>query len=191
VRRGGRSLFDYVDGDADVFAYRSLVAAGRMVVLLQTRHVAFAIVLEGNFVAERLVVMLIEDPLSDAYDGGRELVVFEHAYLGLGRGCQRGSFAVALWGLAALTATGAPVSRRECEQQKAGAGAHSPGRSKHRTGLRPLGYARATPTLCAARSIASRLRSTSSPVVAHEHTLMRIAVRPCQTVLPHQQVPSS
>jgi hypothetical protein len=39
--------------------------------------------------------------------------------------------------------------------------------------------------------IATKLRSTSSSVVAHEQTLIRIAVRPCQTVPPHQQVPSS
>ena len=37
----------------------------------------------------------------------------------------------------------------------------------------------------------ARLRSTSSSVVAHEDTLMRIAVRPCQTVPPHQHVPSA
>ena len=43
----------------------------------------------------------------------------------------------------------------------------------------------------ATRSIASRLRSTSSSVVAQDDTLMRIAVRPCQTVPPHQQVPSA
>src|SRR6185369_14752066 len=42
----------------------------------------------------------------------------------------------------------------------------------------------------AARRMASTLRSTSASVVAHEHTLMRIAVRFCQTVTPHQQVPS-
>ena len=34
------------------------------------------------------------------------------------------------------------------------------------------------------------LRSTSSSVVAHEQTLIRMAVRPCQTVPPHQHVPS-
>jgi hypothetical protein len=39
--------------------------------------------------------------------------------------------------------------------------------------------------------MASRLRSTSAAVVAQEETLMRIAVLPCQTVPPHQQVPSS
>jgi hypothetical protein len=39
-------------------------------------------------------------------------------------------------------------------------------------------------------NIASRLRSTSSSVVAQEETLIRIAVRPCQVVPPHQQVPS-
>jgi hypothetical protein len=38
--------------------------------------------------------------------------------------------------------------------------------------------------------MASMLRSTSSSVVAHEHTLMRIAVCCCHTVTPHQQVPS-
>ena len=37
---------------------------------------------------------------------------------------------------------------------------------------------------------AARLRSTSSSVVAHEETLMRIAARPFQCVPPHQQVPS-
>ena len=42
----------------------------------------------------------------------------------------------------------------------------------------------------ATRIMAARLRSTSSSVVAHEETLMRIAVRPCQTVGPHQHVPS-
>ena len=40
-------------------------------------------------------------------------------------------------------------------------------------------------------AIAARLRSTSSSVVAHDDTLMRIAVRPCQTVPPHQHVPSA
>jgi hypothetical protein len=44
--------------------------------------------------------------------------------------------------------------------------------------------------LCATWIIASRLRSTSSSVVAHELTLMRIAVLPCHRVTPHQQVPS-
>ena len=39
--------------------------------------------------------------------------------------------------------------------------------------------------------MASRLRSTSSSVVAQDDTLMRIAVRPCQTVMPHQHVPSA
>src|ERR1700675_319260 len=38
--------------------------------------------------------------------------------------------------------------------------------------------------------IAARLRSTSASVVAHDDTLMRIAVCPCQTVPPHQHVPS-
>ena len=39
--------------------------------------------------------------------------------------------------------------------------------------------------------IAERLRSTSSSVVAHELTLMRMAVRPCHTVAATQQVPSA
>ena len=39
-------------------------------------------------------------------------------------------------------------------------------------------------TPAAARSIAARLRSTSSSVVAQAETLMRMAVRPCQTVPP-------
>src|SRR5487761_1938704 len=42
----------------------------------------------------------------------------------------------------------------------------------------------------AMRRIAARLRSTSSSVVAQFDTLMRIAVRPCHSVPPHQQVPS-
>ena len=42
----------------------------------------------------------------------------------------------------------------------------------------------------ATRIIASRLRSTSASVVAHDDTLMRMAVCPCQVVPPHQQVPS-
>jgi hypothetical protein len=41
------------------------------------------------------------------------------------------------------------------------------------------------------RSRASRLCSTSSSVVAQDDTLIRMAVCPCQTVPPHQQVPSS
>ena len=41
----------------------------------------------------------------------------------------------------------------------------------------------------AMRTIASTLRSTSASVVAHDDTLMRMAVRPCHTVPPHQQVP--
>ena len=46
-------------------------------------------------------------------------------------------------------------------------------------------------TRSATRRIAARLRSTSASVVAHEQTLIRMAVRPCQTVPPHQQVPSA
>ena len=41
------------------------------------------------------------------------------------------------------------------------------------------------------RRIASTLRSTSASVVAQEETLMRMAARPCHSVGPHQQVPSS
>jgi len=43
----------------------------------------------------------------------------------------------------------------------------------------------------AIRIIASRDFSTSSSVVTHELTLMRIARSPCQVVPPHQHVPSS
>src|SRR5262245_57280826 len=43
----------------------------------------------------------------------------------------------------------------------------------------------------AARRMASALFSMSASVVAQEQTLMRIAVRFCQTVTPHQQVPSA
>ena len=43
----------------------------------------------------------------------------------------------------------------------------------------------------ASLTIASRLRSTSSSVVTHEDTLIRIAVCPCHTVDPAQHVPSS
>ena len=43
----------------------------------------------------------------------------------------------------------------------------------------------------ATRTIAAKLRSTSSSVVAQDDTLTRIAARPCQTVPPHQQVPSA
>jgi hypothetical protein len=38
--------------------------------------------------------------------------------------------------------------------------------------------------------IASALVSTSSAVVIHDETLIRIAYRRCQTVPPHQHVPS-
>src|SRR6516225_1971895 len=51
------------------------------------------------------------------------------------------------------------------------------------------GYFRAL-SAAAIRSMAARLRSTSSSVVAHDDTLMRLAVWPCQTVPPQQQVPS-
>ena len=46
-------------------------------------------------------------------------------------------------------------------------------------------------TLRATLIIASTLRSTSASVVAHDETLIRMAVRPCQTVTPHQHVPSA
>src|SRR5580658_1557962 len=42
----------------------------------------------------------------------------------------------------------------------------------------------------AMRTIAARLRSTSSSVVAQQDTLMRMAAWPCHSVPPHQQVPS-
>src|SRR5207248_5740061 len=63
----------------------------------------------------------------------------------------------------------------------AGAAQRSPG-----DGTLRLGF-----TSDATRSIAARLRSTSSSVVAHEETLMRMAVRPCHTVPPAQHVPSA
>src|SRR5712671_8224941 len=47
------------------------------------------------------------------------------------------------------------------------------------------------PQAPAIRTIASRLRSTSLSVVAHDDTLIRIAVFPCHSVTPHQHVPSS
>src|ERR1051326_9126075 len=43
----------------------------------------------------------------------------------------------------------------------------------------------------AMRIMASTLRSTSSSVVAQQETEMRMAVCPCHTVPPHQQVPSA
>ena len=39
--------------------------------------------------------------------------------------------------------------------------------------------------------MAAALRSTSSSVVAQQETEIRIAVCPCQSVPPHQQVPSA
>ncbi len=45
-------------------------------------------------------------------------------------------------------------------------------------------------TRLAQASMASRLVSTSACVVDQLQTLMRMARRPCQTVPPHQQVPS-
>jgi len=41
------------------------------------------------------------------------------------------------------------------------------------------------------RTMAAMLRSTSAPVVDQLLTLILMAVRPCQTVIPHQQVPSA
>ena len=52
-------------------------------------------------------------------------------------------------------------------------------------------HGRARRTSSATRSIAARLCSTSSSVVAHDDTLMRMAVCPCHTVPPTQQVPSA
>ena len=49
--------------------------------------------------------------------------------------------------------------------------------SPHTTGMR---YADAM------RIIAATLRSTSASVVDQQETLIRMAVRPCQTVTPHQ-----
>lgn len=46
-------------------------------------------------------------------------------------------------------------------------------------------------TSSATRTMAARLRSTSSSVVAHDDTLMRMAVCPCHTVPPTQHVPSA
>src|ERR1700675_4749230 len=46
------------------------------------------------------------------------------------------------------------------------------------------------PGVEALSTIEQALISTSSRVVAHEHTLIRIALRPRQTVPPHQQTPS-
>lgn len=43
----------------------------------------------------------------------------------------------------------------------------------------------------AMRIMAATLRSTSSSVVAQQETEMRMAVYPCHTVPPHQQVPSA
>jgi len=40
-------------------------------------------------------------------------------------------------------------------------------------------------TAAATRSMASRLCSTSSAVVSHDETLIRMAFCPCQTVPPH------
>jgi hypothetical protein len=56
-----------------------------------------------------------------------------------------------------------------------------------------MAWAAHTPAwwLAAIRSIVARLRSTSSSVVAHDDTLIRMAFCPCQTVPPHQQVPSA
>jgi hypothetical protein len=66
--------------------------------------------------------------------------------------------------------------------------AHAPASARART-HRP--QAASNQTDDATRSIASALLSTSASVVAHDDTLMRMAVRPCQTVTPAQHVPSS
>src|SRR5215510_2753346 len=61
----------------------------------------------------------------------------------------------------------------------------------HRAESVPRAVVQTLASRLAIRMIASKLRSTSSSVVAHEETLMRIAARPCQIVPPHQQVPSA
>ena len=63
------------------------------------------------------------------------------------------------------------------------------GKFRHDAPRPPAGLG-ADITSAAARAIASTLRSTSSSVVTHDDTLMRIAVWPCQTVPPIQQTPS-
>ena len=47
----------------------------------------------------------------------------------------------------------------------------------------------ANPNSCAALSIATKERRTSSLLVCQFDTLMRIALRPVQTVLPNQHSP--
>ena len=47
----------------------------------------------------------------------------------------------------------------------------------------------AAPAPAAPSAIAAILASTSASVVAQPETLIRVAVRPCQTVPPHQQTP--
>ena len=54
-----------------------------------------------------------------------------------------------------------------------------------RTALNPFSIVAFT-----ALAMAARLASTSAAVVAHDDTLIRIAVRPCHSVPPHQHVPS-
>src|SRR5579871_2125756 len=63
-------------------------------------------------------------------------------------------------------------------------------RGKFGANLRPIRHDGRPPHSSAARRIAARLISTSVLVVAHEETLMRMAVRPCHSVTPHQQTPS-
>jgi len=64
------------------------------------------------------------------------------------------------------------------------------GRSPPGIGWRDSGHLSPAATSPRALSMAARLRSTSSSVVAQHDTLMRIATRPCQVVPPHQQAPS-
>ena len=87
------------------------------------------------------------------------------------------------------------VHRRD---ERGGSAAHARRGDGRRAGDLPernvsvhAAHQRSACTSLATRIIAARLSSTSSSVVAHELTLMRIAVRPCQTVPPHQHVPSA
>ena len=86
----------------------------------------------------------------------------------------------------------APPRRRPVGRRRKSGGA---ARSRGTTAREPAAGDRSSRALALSargrRRIASSDRSTSSSVVAHELTLIRIAVSPCQTVGPHQQVPSA
>src|SRR5437773_7201700 len=89
--------------------------------------------------------------------------------------------------------TGAQLRAGACASKQ-----HTESREPNDTGLgvslrrcKPGDQVAVAFTPAATRSIASKLRSTSSSVVAQEETLMRMAVRPCQTVAPAQHVPSA